>query len=385
MKIDKIEAFLVRLPLRQPFCWADQFIPYIDSVFLRTESDGLTGWGEVMPGNEPTLTAAWSHGVYLCLTECLLPRLGKNYLKTTGDDLDKLLEPIHENRHAKALLDMAFWDMQAKQENKPLHKIIGGVKDCLEIGLTFDRMNDIEDLLTAIRRAVDDGYRRVTLKIRPGWDLRMLSIVRAEFSTLMLQCDVEGALDMEKHSEIIYRFDDFFPTLLEQPISVYEYVGHAMLQDALKTAICMDESVTSLHQAEIVLDLRSASTICLKVGRVGGITEAKRIHDACKACDVACYSGFDLLTSVGFRFAAAVASLPNCTLPTDFLRWDEVFEEDPGVPLETELIPLPQKEQTSGSDTKMNRVAKLWTEPGIGLEPDRNILDKYTLEHFVWE
>ena len=385
MKIDQIETFLVRIPLKKPFIWADQPIDYVDSVFLRAQSEGVTGWGEVMPGNEPTLTAAWSHGVFLCLKECMLPRLGKNVSFTTSDALEKKLEIFHENRHAKALFDMAFWDMKSKRDNRPLHQALGGTKQAIELGLTFDRMDNIEDLLAAVKRAVEDGYRRVTLKIRPGWDLRMLGVVRSEFPTLMIQCDVEGALDMDKNSEILYRFDDFFPALLEQPVSVYEYVGHAMLQDSLKTAVCLDESITTLHQAEIALDLRSASTICLKVGRVGGVTEGKRIHDACLAGDVSCYCGLDLLTSVGYRHLAALASLPNCKLPADSIRWDEVFEDDPGIPLETELVPPDPETTSKTSHLKEVRVAKLWSEPGIGFEPNRDIIDKYTIEHFVWD
>jgi len=390
MRVDRIDAFLVRIPLKQAFRWADQPIEHIDSIFVRMESNGQTGWGEVMPGNEPTMTAAWSQGVFLVLKECMIPRLGKKPNLSTGDDLAKNLDVIQENRHAKGVLDMALWDLKAKNEKKPLHQLIGGTKQMIELGLTFDRMENIDDLLEAIKRAIQDGYRRVTLKIRPGWDLRMLSVVRGEFPTLMLQCDIEGALDLNKHREILYRFDDFFPTLLEQPISVYEYVGHAMLQDSLKTAICLDESVNSLHQTEIALDLRSASTICLKVGRVGGITEAKAIHDACKACDVTCYSGCDVLTSVGYRHVAAVAALENCTLPTDTLRWDEIFENDPGVPLETELVPFvknsdPNEMQIQKTPEKKFRVAKLWDEPGIGFEPNRDIIDKYTVEHYSWE
>lgn len=385
MKIDQIETFLARIPLKRPFIWADQPIDYVDSVFLHASGEGISGWSEVMPGNEPTLTAAWSHGVFLCLKECMLPRLGKNLSISSSNALEDKLEMIRENRHAKALLDMSFWDLKSKLDGKPLHQVIGGTKEAIELGLTFDRMENIEDLLAEIKRAVDEGYKRVTLKIRPGWDLRMLGVVRSEFPTLMLQCDVEGMLDMDKHSEILHRFDDFFPTLLEQPVSASEYVGHAMLQDSLKTAICLDESITSLHEAEIALDLRSASTICLKVGRVGGLTEAKRIHDACMAGDVSCYSGFDLLTSVGYRYLAALASLPNCTLPADSIRWDEIFEDDPGVPMETELMTSESKPDSKALSPKEVRVAKFWNEPGIGFEPNRDIIDKYTIEHFVWE
>ena len=385
MRIDKIDAYVVRLPLKKEMRLADIPIPYIDSVLVRLTSGDLVGWGEVMPGNEPVLTAAWSNSVFLCLKDSLIPRVGREKDLPSSKRLEEVTSQIRGNRHAKGVLDMAWWDMYARKQQKPLHQVLGGVRRQLPLGLTFDRMESREDFFAELNRAEDEGFRRVTLKIRPGWDIHMLSAVRAEFPRMMIQCDVEGALSMTNHSDTIYRFDDFFPLMLEQPLSAREYVGHAMLQDTLRVPICLDESVTSYHEAEIVIDLHSASVICLNAGRIGGLTTAKAIHDLCVAGDVLCYSGMTCLSSIGYRHVAAVAALPNCVFPVDYMRTEEVLEADPGTPLPTSMVDLKETEldcEIKGYNDA--RVADLWDEPGIGFDPDMGIIEKYAINHYEW-
>ncbi len=385
MKIDKIDAYVVRLPLKKEMRLADIPLRYIDSVFVRLTSGDHAGWGEVMPGNEPVLTAAWSSSVFLCLKDSLIPRIGRTRNIDSGTHLEETVAQIRGNRHAKGVLDMAWWDLNARIRQKPLHQMLGGTRRQLALGLTFDRMDSQDDFFEELQRAEDEGFRRVTLKIRPGWDINMLSAVRSEFPRLMIQCDVEGGLNLTSHSDTIYRFDDFFPTLLEQPLSAREYVGHAMLQDSLRVPICLDESVTSYHEAEIVIDLRSASVICLNAGRIGGLTTAKAVHDLCLASEVLCYGGCNYLSSVGYRHVAALASLPNCMYPVDYFRTEELLEADPGVPIATSLVNLGETdldcEIRGYTDT---RVADLWTEPGIGFDPDLEIIEKYAINHFEW-
>ncbi len=411
MKLDRVDAYLVRFPLKKPYTLADTAIDHFDSVFVRMQSGGLSGWGEVFPGNEPILTSAWSTAVFACLKDSLLPRLGTNSSIDSATSLQERLQTIKGNRHAKAALDLAWWDLDAKMKKRPLHETLGGVagKD-IEIGLTFDRFKSPDEFLDDVKRAVNDGFRRLTLKIRPGWDLQVLGAVRNEHPAQMIQCDVEGSLDLDKHSDILYRFDDFMPALLEQPLSASEYVGHAMLQDSLRTTIGLDESITTLHQAEIALDLRSAGTFCVKPGKVGGLTEAKAIHDAAKAGDIDCYAGSDILTSIGYRFVVALASLPGFKLPTDYLRFDEYLAEDPGQPLKPVLktetpkeIPPNDHEQVevhpdehgnmvaekvvpySGPnvlDDNRRLVLELWNEPGIGFDPNLELIERFALQQY---
>ena len=385
MRIDKIDAYVVRLPLKKEMRLADIPLNYIDSVFVRLVSGDDVGWGEVMPGNEPVLTAAWSSSVFVCLRDSLIPRVGNAQNINSGEHLAEVVGQIRGNRHAKGALDMAWWDLYARKKGQSLHQVLGGTRRQLALGLTFDRMPSQDDFFAELHRAENEGFRRVTLKIRPGWDINMLSAVRSEFPRLMIQCDVEGGLNLNKHSDTIYRFDDFFPTLLEQPLSNQEYVGHAMLQDSIRAPICLDESITSYHDAEIAIDLRSASIICINAGRIGGLTTAKAVHDLCMESEVICYSGCVFLSSVGYRHVAAIASLPNCTLPVDYMRFEELFEADPGVPLKTNVIDLNENDidcEIKGYTDA--RVAELWNEPGIGFDPDMSVIEKYAINHFEW-
>ncbi len=410
MQIDRIDLYLVRFPLAKPYTLADCPLDHFDTVLLRMQSGPVSGWGEVFPGNEPVLTAAWSQGVFDCVQDCLLPRVRFGVDVESGEKLAEMYREIKGNRHARSLLDLAWWDLNSKLRKEPLHKILGGDSSKeLEVGLTFDRYENPDDYLADIKRAVDEGFKRVTLKIRPGWDLQALGAVRGEHPTVMIQCDVEGTLDLDRHGEILYRFDDFMIALLEQPLSASEYVGHAMLQDSLRSGIALDESLTTPNQAEIALDLRSAGTFCLKPGKVGGLTEAKMIHDIAVSGEVDCYVGADLMTSIGYRFVAALASLPGVTRPTDYFRFDEHLAEDPGVPLTPVLRPAPPLPEDPEEERLevhpdehgnmvphrgfrhagpnilsggKRRVIELWSEPGIGFEPDLEMIERRAIKKF---
>ncbi|MGL6226974.1 MAG: enolase C-terminal domain-like protein [Thermoguttaceae bacterium] len=377
MKIAQIDVYLTRFPFRSPFRWADKMLEAMQTVLLRlTDADGNTGWGEVFPGNQPMLTSAWSLGVFYVLKECILPSLGPTPAIDSGESLREHLKFIRGNQPAKGVLDLAFWDLYAKRQKKPLHTVIGGDKKEIEVGVIFDRYEALSPFIDHFKEAVAQKYKRITLKMRPGWDLQILGIARNEAPLQMLQCDVEGVLEMDRHSDILYRFDDFFPSLLEQPLSISEFVGHAMLQDRMRTSIGLDESISTFDQAEIAIDLRSANTFCLKPGRVGGITEAKLIHDASVASEITCYSGCDGTTSIGYRFVAALAALPGFTLPADYLRTDELLLDDPGIPLKPVLKP-----DVEGQE---RQVIELWDEPGIGMEPDMELIERNLVQKFTW-
>jgi O-succinylbenzoate synthase len=287
-----------------------------------------------------------------------------------------------------------------------LYKTLGGnTNKEIELGLSFDRFESPEEFLDDIKRAVSDGFKRITLKIRPGWDLQVLGTVRDNHPTQMIQCDVEGSLSLDRHSDTIYRFDDFMPAVLEQPLSANEYVGHAMLQDTMRTPIGLDESITTPHQAEIALDLRSGSVFCLKPGKVGGLTDAKIIHDLAASGEIDCYVGADIMTSIGYRFVTALSTLPGVSRPTDYVRFEEHLLEDPGIPLKPVLkqesvksglrdhgykIYPDEQENTvrenvasyGGLNPAGNKrlVLELWKESGIGFEPNLEVIEQHAIQ-----
>lgn len=370
MLIDALELFLVRVPLRKPFRFADTPLEAFETVFVRMESGGVSGWGEVFSGNEPVLTASWSRGVFACLRDCLVPRLPRGISVDSPERLDEILSPIQGNRHAKGVLNLAYLDLAGRLSQKPLHQILGGTQTTITVGRTLDRFDDRDEFFASLHDVVASGYKRVTLKIRPGWDLGMVQAVRGEFPTLMLQGDLEGALSLDRHSELLYRSDDFFLAMLEQPLSASDFVGHAMLSDTLRTSVALDESITTRHQAEMAIDLRSADIFCLKSGKMGGATTAAAIGALAQSAELECYSGFELGTSLAHRASLALASIPSCTLPADYIPLEDYLEFDVVSPITTRL------------NDDGHRVVDLGDAAGLGCTPDESLLRAHAIKSF---
>jgi O-succinylbenzoate synthase len=366
MQIDSIEIFHVGLPLRQPLQTGSRTFDVLETVLVRMQSGPTSGWGEASPGNAPLAGPEWAAGVFGCLRDWLAPALRATAV-SSGSDLAERLEPFRGNRFAKAALDTAWWDLQARLQGQPLHQLLGAARPAVEVGVTFDRMESIEDFLGGIRQAFDDGFARVKLKFRPGWDVRMVDMVRKEFPVETIHIDCEGALGLGQF-EMLCRLDDFMLSMIEQPLADDDLVAHAMLQEAVRTPICLDEGVTTVAQAEVALELHSCKFMNLKPGRVGGLTAAVAIHDLCHENCVPCWVGAVPQSTIGARHGFALAAKANCTYPADFFRSDQFLQEDLAPPL------LPARDPADGKQ----RIV-LWPEPGIGAEPDPALLEKYCI------
>jgi O-succinylbenzoate synthase len=221
----------------------------------------------------------------------------------------------------------------------------------------------------AISAATEAGFARVKLKFRPGWDVQMVDFVRKEFPMQTFHIDCEGGLGLQ-HMEMLYRLDDFSLAMIEQPLPADDLVGHAMVQDSVRTPLCLDEGIGSLAQAEMALELHSCKYVNLKPSRVGGLTSAVAIHDICHAHCTPCWVGALPQSAIGARFGFALAAKENCTYPADYFPSDQVLAEDMAEPL------LPSRDAADGRQR-----VRLWSEPGIGIEPDRKLLEKYCLAH----
>lgn len=338
----------------------------METVLVRMRSGDASGWGEASPGNAPLAGPEWAAGVFGCVRDWLAPAVVGSVVDS-GGQLAERLQALRGNRFAKAALDTAWWDLQARLKEQPLHQLLDAQRDAVEVGVGFDQMDSIEDFIAAIGRAFEAGYARVELKMRPGWDLQMIDFVRKEFPTQTFHVDVEGALGLQ-HMEMLCRLDDFDLAMIEQPFPADDLVGHAMVQEAIRTPICLDEGVTTVEQCEMALELQSCRYVNLKPGRVGGLTPAVAIHDACRTGNVGCFVGATPQTAVGARLGLALAAKANCTYPADYLPADQLLQQDLAEPL------LPACEEADG---KM-RIA-LWSEPGIGVEPDVELLEKHCL------
>lgn len=384
MRIDRLQGYLVRLPLKQPVRISDTLVDHCDSVFVRLESQGASGWGEVAPGNSPLLTSEWSGASFITLRDQIAPRVLEKGGLANVELLEETTSRIRGNKQAKAAVEGAWQDLNARMLNKPLWQVLGGEKKPLKVGLTFDRSVQKEEFFTGLQRACDENYGRVTLKIRPGWDVQVVSFARVDYpSWLQLQVDVEGELDYDKHADTLYRMDDFMLNCLEQPLNPRDFVAHAMLKQAVRTPLCLDESIQSLSDAHIAFDLECCGVVCLKPGRVGGLAEARRIAEFAENKEIKCYAGFDLGTSLAYRHLAALASTSNFVLPTDYMRFEEIFEQDSVPALKTTLVEEPGDEKKS-KPARNFRYVELWDEPGIGAEPNMEELEKFVVDKFEY-
>ncbi|MGI6415132.1 MAG: enolase C-terminal domain-like protein [Thermoguttaceae bacterium] len=356
MKIDAIDLYLARIPLRRPQKTAMGVLDRLETVIAGMRSGGLVGWGEASPGTAP-LGGQWAGGAFACLRDWLAPALVGRQIET-GTALQEQLQMFSGNQYAKAALDSAWWDLKARQAEKPLHELLGGKKTSLELGISLDRTETIDELIDSMRKAFAAGFSRIELKMRPGWDIQMINHVRHEFGAETLHVDVEGAMTLA-HMETLYRLDDFMLAMVEQPFMADDLVGHAMAQESLRTPICLDESVVSLAHVEMALDLKSCQFINVDFGRVGGLTPAVAIHDACHEHCTPCRLGATSRSAIGARAGLALAAKDNFTYPADWIDSPEMFEFDlADPPLLTRL--------SDGQPL----VAELWSEPGIGVVPD---------------
>ncbi|MGD9126577.1 MAG: enolase C-terminal domain-like protein [Planctomycetia bacterium] len=364
MFIDAVELYYVELPLKQDFPGNSDAT--LQTVLVRLDSGPHSGWGEASPGNAPRRNGEWAGGVFQTLKTWFAPAiLGQRI--DTGEALQEHLEPFRGNAFAKSALDIAWWDLASRIDEKPLHETIGANRDSVPLGLSFDREDSTEAFLARIKKALDDGYSRIELKFRPGWEIDMLRFVRSEVEIPHLHIDCEAGLRLD-HLDIFHRLDDFFLTMIKQPLAADDLVGHAMLAEEITTPICLDDSITTLQQAEMAAELKSCQTINLKLGRLGGITPALTIADFCQEAQLDCYVGTDLQSAIGQRAGLALAARDQFTYPTDFIVSTDRFEADLADPISTDLI-------------DGRRCAQLSPAPGLGIIPAPDRLERYTVHH----
>ncbi|MGO9113115.1 MAG: enolase C-terminal domain-like protein [Thermoguttaceae bacterium] len=367
MHIDSFSLFHVALPRKKPQFIAGRPSESLETVLVKLTSGSAVGWGEAAPGNAPTSNSEWAAGAFAVLRDWLAPAVVKTEIDS-GKTLAERLAPFRGNQHAKAALDNAWWDLSARSPERPLHSLLGAKRQAVEIGPCLDQMESPDAFMTAIAAAFEAGFRRVKLKIRPGWALEMLRGVRQEFPGETFHIDCEGALSLG-YMEMLYRFDDFGLEMVEQPLAADDLVAHAMLQESLRTPICLDESIASLLHAEMAFDLKSCRHVNLKAGRVGGLTAALTILEACEAADVSCWGGASAQSAIGARADLALAARTSSDYPADFFPSESELAEDLAEPLH------PLRDAGNGGI----RIA-LAAESGLGVVPDAALLERLAMQ-----
>ena len=327
MKLEKIELFIIALPLVRPFrtSFGTQTSREVLIVKVVNEN-GTTGWAECVAMSEPLYSPEYVAGCLDLMKRFLIPAL-KSKPTITAEEVAPVLKPFLGAPMAKAALETAILDAQLQDQKISLATYLGATKARVACGVSVGIANDLSALADEVSSYIEQGYRRIKLKIEPGWDIAAVKKIRDLYPTILLQVDANQAYtrDDGKH---LAALDEFNLLLIEQPLDEHDILGHALLAKQVKTPICLDESIISLQSARDALELKATTIINVKPGRVGGYIESVKIHDLCLKNKIPVWCGGMLETGIGRAANLALAALPGFTLPGDTSASSRYFSED---------------------------------------------------------
>jgi o-succinylbenzoate synthase len=367
LRIETITLRELRIPLVSPFETSGWREEEKTCVIVEMKSGDVSGFGECAVSLGPwygpeTITSAWH-----VMRRYFVPRvLGKEF--SVQRELVDSLSFARGNNMAKASFDMAFYDLMAKQEHVSLSRFLGGTKTKVESGVSVGIQKDADKLVTVVDDYLHHGYRRIKIKIKPGRDIELVSTLSERFPDKMLMADANGAYKASD-APALFKLDPYNLVMIEQPFAWDDFVEHANLQRALKTPICLDESVSSINDLKTALAVKSCRVLNLKPARVGGITASKEIHDICRAHSMPIWCGGLLETGIGRAHNIAVASLPGFILPNDISASNRYFAED-----------IVDPEFMLNSDGTIT----VPTGPGLGVDIKNDLLEKYTVNQMAF-
>jgi O-succinylbenzoate synthase len=359
----KIEAFTIR-EIQMPL------VHFFETSFGRTTGrrillvtahcEGINGWAECVAGENPFYSPEWIETAWPTMIEYFVPALVGRSLAQARESVVHM-NPVRGHRMAKAAVENALWDAEAKQKQQPLWKLLGGARREIACGVSIGIQDSIEQLLDKIAIEVAAGYRRIKVKVKPGWDVSVLERIRSRWPDILLSCDANSAyrLDQVEH---LRKFDQFNLLMIEQPLWNDDIYFHGRLQKQLNTKICLDESIRNARDAEAAVDLGACGIINIKVGRVGGFTEAKSIHDVCQSRGIPVWCGGMLESGVGRMHNVALSTLPNFRLPGDVSASKRYWKEDiidPEVEVSPEGMITVRDEPGTGYNVREDLIEKL--------------------------
>jgi O-succinylbenzoate synthase len=326
MKIERVELHRLSLQYVHPFETSFGRETVREFILVAVSGDGVTGWGECVAGYGPwysyeTVGTAWH-----VMDKFLIPMLLGEQVENPADAVARFGR-VRGHAMARACLENAVWDLLARVEGISLATMLGGERDRVPVGVSVGIEGTLDKLLERVAVHVDEGYARVKLKIKPGWDVEVVRAVRERWPDLALQVDANSAYRLADVA-VFRELDQFDLVLIEQPLHYEDIVEHAKLQAQLRTPVCLDESIHSPEHARWALDTDACGVINIKVGRVGGLTAACQIHDLCVKRDVPVWCGGMMETNVGRAVNVALSSLPNFALPGDISASARYFHQD---------------------------------------------------------
>jgi O-succinylbenzoate synthase len=360
MKLKELELRTIHLPLVRPFRTSFGTQTSREVLMVKvTNENGTAGWAECVAMSEPLYSPEYVIGCLDFIKRFLIPTL-RDKPSITAEDVPVVLKPFLGGQMAKAALETSILDAQLKDQGISLAKYLGATKTKVECGVSVGIANNLDELVEEVKSYVDAGYRRIKLKIEPGWDYEAVKTIRQIYPDIPLQVDANQAYS-RSDGKLLAKLDEFNLLLIEQPLDEHDILGHAMLAKEVKTPICLDESIISLQSAQDALALEATTVINIKPGRVGGYIESKKIHDLCLDKKIPVWCGGMLETGIGRAANLALAALPGFTLPGDTSASSRYFKQDITTPfvMDDGYLTVP-------------------TGPGIGVEPDLDFLDEIT-------
>ncbi len=330
MKIDRVEIIHIRIPLLEPFRISSGAVSDKDAIVVVLHADGVTGYGEASPMAGAFYSADTPESVWSHLSGKLIPGLMKKK-PSSLDELDAWLERAGGSAFARAGVETAAWDLNARMTGKPIPALLGGGRTNVESGLAVGIYPSVDMLLERIGSYLKEGYRRVKIKIQKGWDVEPLRAVRKSFGEILLMVDANCAYD-RTDVEHLKKLDEFGLMMIEQPLKKEDLEGHAVLQKSLDTPVCLDESAVDPASVRKAIELGSCRIVNIKLQRVGGFANAKIIHDLCTAAGIRLWAGTMPELGIGGIHALHMSSLPGFSYPTDVESSSRWFVDDIVVP-----------------------------------------------------
>lgn len=370
MNIERIEIRKIFLPFLKPFTTSGWTETGNSGIIVRVDMDGVTGWGEAPVSkqpfyNEETTGTAWS-----VMREILIPLLLKNKFEVENllEDFHRIFSSVRGNKIAVSGLEFAVWDLLGKIKQTSLSHMLGGTKKKVDVGVSIGIHGNLSSLLNSIENYLSIGYQRIKIKIRPGWDIKPVSEIRKKWKHILLQVDANSAYNLDDAAHLC-GLDEYNLLLIEQPLAHDDLYEHSILQNKIKTPVCLDESITSVQQAKSAIAMNACKVINIKPSRVGGLISARNIHNIAEVNSIPVWCGGMLETGIGRAFNVALASLPNFKLPGDISANKRYFQND--------VVLNPFELNNDGTLTVPD-------EPGSGAIVDEKFLEKITLEKLIF-
>jgi O-succinylbenzoate synthase len=363
IELEKITLRQIRMPLVHFFETSFGRTYERHMLLVEVTSDGLSGWGEVTAGENPFYNEEWTESAWLILRDYAGPRLMHHSISNAAEAGARTAH-IRGHNMARGGLESAIWDLEARMANEPLYSHIGGgARREIPCGVSIGIQDSVDQLLAKIETELAAGYQRIKMKIKPGWDVDVVREVRKRFPHIRLMADANSAYSLAD-THLLKGLDEFDLMMIEQPLAHDEIIDHAKLQAELETAICLDECIRSAHQAKQAIEMHACRIINIKLGRVGGFAEAKKVHDVAQAANVPVWCGGMLEAGIGRAHNIALATLPNFVLPGDVSASKRYWTRD--------II------QPAVEVTPMGTIA-VRDQPGFGYDLDHEFIQSITV------